>query len=226
MRIIVARDLAELAERAAAHIAALLAASRSDRVSLGLAGGSTPRGTYERLREQADIDWTRVDAWLGDERWVPPDHGDSNGWAARTALLDHVPAAFFAVPWGEGRPPQAAAEEYAATLQQILGDRPDIVLLGMGDDGHTASLFSGTAALAETDSDFVANLVPGRGWRLTATLPLLHRARHLVFLVAGQAKASVLARVMNGEPLPSRLVADGAEDVTWLVDEPAASALD
>ncbi|MDF1595053.1 MAG: 6-phosphogluconolactonase [Acidimicrobiia bacterium] len=226
MRIVVARDPADLAGQAAARIAGLIASSGRERVSLGLAGGSTPRGTYERLRDQADIDWTRVDAWLSDERWVPPDHEDSNGLTARTALLDHVSAAFFAIPWGEGRPPQAAAEEYAATLTRILGAAPDIVLLGMGDDGHTASLFPGTAALAETERDYVANLVPGRGWRLTATLPLLHRTRHLIFLVAGRDKASVLARVMDGEPLPSRLVAEGAEDVTWLVDEAAASALE
>lgn len=224
MRIIVANDPADLADRAAVLIEEFIAAAPGPRASLGLAGGSTPRATYERLRN-SHIDWSNVDAWLSDERWLPPDHMDSNGRMAREALLDWVPARFHKIAWGEERPPQAAAEEYASILGTIHDPRPDIVLLGMGDDGHTASLFPGTAALDELEHDYVANLVPGKGWRLTATIPLLHRARHLIFLVSGEAKAEVLARVLRGEPFPSSLVARGADDVSWLLDEASASQL-
>ena len=225
MRIVVAADAAELAERAAAHITELIAVAPGPRVSLGLAGGSTPRATYEKLRD-ADIDWTTVDAWLSDERWVAPDHEFSNARMVREALLNHVPAAFLDVLWCEGGDPEPAAEQYAAVLERTIGDRPDIVLLGVGDDGHTASLFPGTAALEETHSNYVANLVPEKGWRLTATLPLLHRARKIVFLVSGEGKADMLAQVLSGAPYPSTLVADGADDVTWFVDEAAASCLE
>lgn len=225
MRVVIATDPGELARSAAAHIAGLILQSSGPRVTLGLAGGSTPRATYRELRA-AQIDWSRVDLWLGDERWVAPDHEESNERMAREELLDHVPAVFHGIRWEKGRPPHAAAEEYARTLQRILGDHPDIVVLGMGDDGHTASLFPGTAALAETDADYVANHVPGRGWRLTATVPLLRRCRHTVFLVAGEAKADVLARVLGGDKLPSAVVAEAAGDVVWFVDEAAASRIE
>ena len=225
VQIITAPDPAKLAEQAAEIIGRLIADSPGPRVSLGLAGGSTPSLTYERLRS-TDIDWTKVDTWLSDERWVPSDHEQSNARMARDALLDHVPATFHDIRWGRKRLPQAAAQEYAANLNSALGDRPDMVILGMGDDGHTASLFPGTDALHETDTSYVANFVPDKGWRLTATVPLLHSARHLVFLVTGPAKARVLAAVLAGETFPATLVAAGAENTTWLIDEAAAAHLD
>ena len=224
MRIIVSKDPAELADQAASHIAELISYGNR-RVSLGLAGGSTPRATYERLRK-IEVDWTAVDCWLSDERWVPRDHPDSNSLMARLALLDHVPAVLHDIGWRKKRLPQAAAQEYSATLETVFHEAPDIVLLGMGEDGHTASLFPGTDALEDTSSGYIANFVPGKGWRLTATLGLLNRARHLVFLVAGTGKAGVLSRVLNGEPFPSTLVSSGHSDVTWLVDEAAAAELD
>lgn len=224
MRIIVSEDPAGLADRAASHIAGLVSAYEGRRVSLGLAGGSTPRATYERLRN-TEIDWPAVDVWLSDERWVPRDDPDSNSRMARLALLDHVPAVFHDISWSKKRLPQAAAQEYAAKLETIFTEAPDIVLLGMGEDGHTASLFPGTDALENPSSGYLANFVPGKGWRLTATLGLLSRARHLVFLVAGEGKAGVLSRVLNGEPLPSTLVVRNHSDVTWLVDEAAAAEL-
>lgn len=222
---IVADNPAHLASVAADHIVALLRDSPGDRVSLGLAGGSTPRATYELLRD-ANAPWEHVDAWLSDERWVPNDHEESNGRMARRALMDHVPATLLEIEYLERRLPQAGAQIYARNLEAIIGERPDVILLGMGDDGHTASLFPGTDALREEQADFVANFVPGRGWRLTATIPLLHRARHLVFLISGEGKAATIRQVMQGSDLPAARVSAGAEDVTWLLDEAAAAQLD
>ena len=225
MQVITASDPAQLADRAAEIISRLIADSPGPRTSLGLAGGSTPSLTYERLRS-TDTEWTKVDTWLSDERWVPSDHEQSNARMVRNMLLDHVPATFHNLRWGKRRLPQAAAQEYSAALATVVGDRPDVVLLGLGDDGHTASLFPGTDALNETEAAYVANFVPDKGWRLTATVPLLHAARHLVFLVTGSTKARMLAAVLDGEAYPATMVAAGAENVTWLVDDAAATHLD
>ncbi len=234
MRVRVLENADILAEFAAAAIARLLReGARSGRVTLGLAGGSTPRATYTRLRDE-EVPWERTDAWLSDERWVPPDHADNNGRMAREALLDHVPARFHPVPWNEHGAPEEAAGAYAATVASLTsraggGPRPDVILLGMGEDGHTASLFPGTAALDETERLYVANWVETlHTWRLTATYPLLHAARHVLFLVAGEGKAAPLARVLEGEgePLPARRVMEGEGEVTWLVDRAAARALE
>lgn len=225
MKTIVADHPEHLAELASELVASLLREAPGERASLGLAGGSTPRATYERLRS-SDVPWERVDAWLSDERWVPNDHEDSNGRMARRSLIDHVPATLLEIDYLERRLPQAAAQRYARRLTEVVGDQPYIVLLGMGDDGHTASLFPGTDALRVENADFVANFVPERGWRLTATIPILHRARHLVFLVSGETKAAMIRRVFNGEDLPIARVAGGAVDVTWLLDEAAAGLLD
>ncbi len=225
MRIIIAADAGDLAGRASDLITRLLDEAPGPRATLGLAGGSTPRATYELLRN-APVDWSRVDLWLSDERWVPPDDPDSNGRMAQETLADHIPAGFYPVPWFADRPAEEAAAEYAATIDRICGDRPDIVMLGMGDDGHTASLFPGRPTLTAGGTAYVADLVPGKGRRLTATVELLHGARHIVFLVAGAAKAPVLAAVLDGEPYPATLVAQGAGDVTWIVDEAAAAGID
>ena len=195
-------------------------------VTLGLAGGGTPRATYETLLGE-DVPWDRVDAWLADERWVPPDSSEANVRMARAALFDSVPARLHAVPYDLGDP-AAAAAAYEATLQHIgAAPAPDVVLLGIGDDGHTASLFPGTAALAERERSYVANWVEAKGsWRVTATLPLLWAARRVVFLVTGAAKAEALADILERDRgLPAQQVAEGAADVTWFVDEAAASRL-
>lgn len=225
MRIVIAADAGDLAGRASDLITRLLNEAPGRRATLGLAGGSTPRAAYERLCT-APVDWSRVDLWLSDERWVPPDHPDSNGRMARETLADHIPATFHPVPWFADRPAEEAAAEYAATIDRICGDRPDVVLLGMGDDGHTASLFPGRPTLTAGGTSYVADLVPGKGTRLTATVGLLHSARHIVFLVAGATKAPVLAGALDGEPYPATLVAQGADDVTWIVDEAAAAGID
>ncbi len=214
-----------VAELASASIARWLATAER-RVTLGLAGGGTPRTTYLRLRDEA-VPWEDVDAWLGDERWVPPDHADSNLRMAREALLDHVPATVHPVRYELGDP-QAAAADYTATLERIMPDaRPDLVLLGIGDDGHTASLFPGSDALDEPERGYVATWVAAKdAWRLTATLPLLAAARKVMFLVTGSGKAPAIAAILrDAEPLPARRVAEAADDVTWFLDAAAASHL-
>ncbi len=232
MRVRILSDADALAELAATTIARALSRVGHPRASLALAGGSTPRATYRRLIEE-EVDWGRVDAWLGDERWVPPDHPRNNGRLAWDTFLHRLPATLHRVPYEEDLDPREAARRYEQTLGRIITSedgrlRPDLVLLGMGEDGHTASLFPGEPALTETGSLYVATFVESKqSWRLTATLPLLHAARRIVFLVAGESKAGPLRAVLEGTgpPLPARLVAAGAEDVTFLVDEAAAEHL-
>ncbi len=219
----------ELATAAAAHIADTIATS--DRtVSLGLAGGGTPAASYQRLAD-LPVDWSRVVMWLGDERWVPHDDPESNTLMAREALVDRVMGRLLAPDTAFGDPHEAA-RRYAAQLAEVFHEgRPDLVLLGIGDDGHTASLFPGTEALAVTDTNsdrtYLANWVETKDtWRLTASFPLLWRAREIVFLVQGEGKSGVLAEIVDRHhPYPAQQVAAGAAQVRWLVDAAAASRL-
>ena len=195
-------------------------------MTLGLAGGSTPEATYERLAE-ASVDWSQVTLWLGDERWVPHDHPESNTRMARAALADKVVARLLAPDSAFGEP-AAAAESYSAALgQAFFEDRPDLVLLGMGEDGHTASLFPGSPALVDDSGIYLANwLEENQAWRLTASMSLLWSARELVFLVQGEGKAEVLSQIIDEDlPYPAQRVASGADAVRWMVDEAAASQL-
>ncbi len=232
MRVRVLDGPDDIADIAAATISHLLKESGSH-ATLGLAGGSTPRTTYTRLLQE-DVDWDAVHAWVADERWVAPDHADNNLRMARDTLLDRVPAHVYPVPWVPDGDPDEAAAAYEQTLLTVLpkaGGRPhpDVVLLGIGEDGHTASLFPGTGALDVQDRWFVANWVPAKeSWRLTATLPLLHAARDIVFLASGSAKAAPLARILIGDhdpALPARRVMEGAARITWLIDRAAAAEL-
>lgn len=213
-----------LAEAAAGQISSLIS-SAGDRFTFGLAGGSTPAATYERLRE-ADVDWSTVDAWLSDERWVAPDDERSNGRMARETLIDHVDVTFHRPIWGEFVEADDAAAHYEAEIRSVHdGNRPDLILLGMGDDGHTASLFPGTRALSEESRWFVANYVPQQDEvRLTATFPLLWRARQVIFLVAGEKKAEAVRDSFAGAT-PAGRVGEGNGKVTWHLDTGAASLL-
>ena len=164
--------------------------------------------------------------WLGDERWVPHDHEESNTRMARSTLVDHVLATFLAPDTAFGDPAEAAAHD-GDTLETAFPDgRPDLVLLGMGDDGHTASLFPGTDALT-ANGNYLATWVEQKAtWRLTASMPLLSSARELVFLVSGAGKARVLAEIIDDDrPYPAQQVAAGAGNVHWMVDEAAAANL-
>lgn len=226
-------DAAEIAYQAAERIvdAAARAAAEGRRFSVALAGGSTPKALYELLATKAyqpRIDWANVEVFFGDERTVPPDHKDSNYRMAREALLSKVPLPGDNVYRMAGeRDPQAAAKEYGEMLKEKFGDGGmDVVLLGMGDDGHTASLFPDTEALAETKHRCVANFVPKlNAWRLTLTAPFINKARDVILLVAGASKATRLAEVLEGPPdptrLPVQLIRPTGGRLIWLVDPPA-----
>ena len=222
---LVAQARAAVAERGAFHIA--------------LSGGSTPRRLFQLLaaRGRDALPWERVELWWGDERTVPPDHAESNYRMAREALIEPLglPAAGIHRIAGELADPDAAAAAYERVLVDALGEPPilDLVLLGMGPDGHTASLFPGSPALDEARRWVVANpvtspLVHGTTTRITLTAPAINAARHVRFLVAGADKAAALAAVLEGprDPArtPSQLIAPRG-DLAWFVDEAAAAAL-
>jgi 6-phosphogluconolactonase len=219
------RDPDDLARAAAARIGAWLRADGHD--TLGLAGGSTPRLTYEFLRTE-DVPWERTQCWLTDERHVPIDDADSNGGMANASLIDHVASRLHAIEFDPD--PARAAARYSMTLNAMWKESEStgrgLMLLGLGDDGHTASLFPGTEAL-DADTDFVANWVPAKDtWRLTATVPLLASAEQLIFLVAGAGKAEAVASILESESsLPAAIVSQAASDPVWMLDAAAASGL-
>jgi 6-phosphogluconolactonase len=226
MRPVVYPDRASLA-RAAAELIAARAAEGP--MTLGLAGGSTPADTYDALCEVA-IEWNHVSLWLSDERWVSHDDDDSNGRMA----LQHLPSAasdrLVRPRFSAYLTPADSAVHYDAELRSMHGDRnPDIVLLGVGTDGHTASLFPNTNALAaDPHRWFVENHVPSLDtWRLTVTPSLLHRADTVLVLVAGTEKAGMLAEALEGPDgrYPVQLLREAQGVVTVLCDVDAASAL-
>ena len=211
-------DLNAVAEGAAALIAELSAATPRDRLfTIALSGGSTPRRLFELLaappwRDQ--IDWRRWSVFWGDERLVPLNHPDSNYLVAEQLLLNRVP-----IPRAQIRPvlsrssgdPDTVARAYAAELRGAFGDPPgkwpvfDVILLGMGSDGHTASLFPNKPSLHEQTRWVVASppgVLPPPVPRVTFTLPVLNAARTVLFLVAGRDKAAALAEVLAGSDQP------------------------
>jgi 6-phosphogluconolactonase len=210
--------------------------------AVALSGGSTPQGLYRLLAEppyRGRVDWGRVVVFWGDERCVPPDHHDSNFRMAREALLAKVPVAAGRVHRMEAERPDrdAAARDYQAVIARAFGvpaDGPppalDLVLLGMGPEGHTASLFPDTTALDETKRWVVVNHVPKfAADRLTMTLPILNRAREVLFLVEGGDKAEILADVLEGMPDPKRLPAQAVRTadgrLLWYVDRAAGARI-
>lgn len=235
-------DQNSLMQAAAAYATECYNAAISDHgyFAVALSGGSTPRALFELLAvpENAQhIGWSKVHVFWGDERTVPPDHPDSNYRMAKEALLDFValPASNVHRISGELEPVRAAAE-YEQTLRSFFAKRAgktrfDLILLGMGDDGHTASLFPDTEALNETERLVVANHVPKLDtWRITLTAPVINDAAHVAFLVAGAGKAAVLKRVLQGprqpHKLPSQLIQPVDGELVWLLDKAAASELD
>jgi 6-phosphogluconolactonase len=227
-------DKASLINEAADRIAGAARAAIADHgsFSIALSGGSTPEPVYERLADEpyrSAIQWTSVRIYFGDERCVPPDSPQSNFHMADKALLSKVPISSENVFRMRGEiDPEQAAIEYGKLLKQQFGDGGlDLVLLGMGDDGHTASLFPGTAALSETRHRCVANFVPKlNAWRITLSASFINRADAVYFLVSGQDKLERVNEVINGarEPqrLPSQLIQPVNGRLTWLLDSPAA----
>ena len=225
-----------LAQGVAEWLCALAQATDRD-FSVCLSGGSTPRRLYERLAAPAiasRFPWTRSHWFWGDERFVPHDDRDSNYRMARDAFLSRVPvpeANIHAVPT-EGLSPDQAANAYETTLKQFYGadtlapDRPlfDVTLLGIGDDGHTASLFPGQPALQETRRWAVAVIGAKAEARITLTYPVLDSSRDVAFVVTGQEKRQVVARAQAGDrTLPAAVVCPIGR-LHWFTDRTAALA--
>lgn len=243
----ICRDPADLAQRAAEFIAttARKAITQRGRFTLVLSGGSTPEKTYGLLGRgdsATDLDWQSTFLFFGDERFVPPADPVSNFGMARRSLIERV-----AIPLANVVPmptdgPDAAdgARRYSETIGQFFNvpanslPAPafDLVLLGLGDDGHTASLFPGKQSLSVTDH-WVTSSSPGclppPVDRITLTFPILNRARQVLFLVAGEKKAEIVREILEDEPAPEKYPAAGIRpaegNVTWLLDAAATNLL-
>ena len=244
-RLHVAPDADALARAAAGEfqVYALEAIRARGRFTVALAGGDTPRAAYAQIAstwkgwDDGPLDWSRVHLFWGDERHVPPDDARSNYRMARETLISRVPLPPSNIhPVPAALPdPRDAASRYEAMLRDFFELDPrafphfDLVLLGMGADGHTASLFPGGEALEEARRLAVATPGPGDGvgdWRVTLTLPVLNRAASVVVLVSGAKKAATLRRVLEGpavEPLlPVQRLNPESGSLVWMVDREAA----
>lgn len=216
---------AGLPELAAREMAQMLAAAVEERghATLALAGGTTPRAAYERLANES-VPWQSVSIFFGDERCVPPGDPDSNYRMAREALFERLSAAPARVErmLGESSDHDAAARAYEAVLPENI----DVLVLGIGEDGHTASLFPGSSALTENTRRVLPVVGPKPPpHRLTITPPVLKAARDVIVLAAGAGKAQAVARALEGTidiaSCPSQLV----RDALWLMDHAAAAEL-
>jgi 6-phosphogluconolactonase len=218
-------DAGAFPRAAADRIGALLEESVSARgdAAIALVGGSTPRPVYAELARRA-LPWDRLRVYFGDERAVPPDDPESNYHMACETLLAHVPIPASQVHRmdAEAADPEAAARAY----ELVLPERLDLLLLGIGEDGHTASLFPGSPVVAERERRvrFVVGPKPPPR-RLTITPPVIAAARATVMLAAGAAKAAAVARALEGPDDPARCPACLARDGTWILDQPAAAGL-
>lgn len=207
----------------------------SDRFTVALSGGSTPKAMHQVIASdyRDAIDWTKVEIFFGDERCVPAEHAESNYRMARETLLSKLPIPLDNVYRMRGEiDPNEAAKEYGLMLKEKFGDGGlDLIFLGLGEDGHTASLFPGTEAVNETHHRCVANYAEhsttGKSWRITLTAPFINRCREVMFLVAGAAKAKALAAVLEGPPqpenIPAQLIHPDNGKLIWLLDAQAAA---
>ena len=243
-QVIIVPDGSALARAAAERFARTVAEAVAERgqAFVALSGGSTPKqmGTIlAREPYRSRIPWDRVHVFWGDERWVPLGAPESNAGEAKRDFLDLVPIPPDHVhPWDtDAESPRDAATAYEAQIRNIFDEpsdipRFDLVLLGMGDDGHTASLFPNTEALAQHEQLAVANFVPKMdATRLTLTAPLLNAGREILFLIGGPGKADTLEAVLDGPELPAtfpaQLIRPSSPDglLCWLVDEDAGAQL-
>jgi 6-phosphogluconolactonase len=198
---------------------------------IALSGGNTPRPVYAEVAQTGrDLPWNKILFTFGDERCVPPEDEQSNYRMARESLFERagIPEESILRMRGEIAP-EAGAREYETRLDALATDRGetiyrhDLILLGMGDDGHTASLFPGTTALAETDRRVVSNFVPKfNSCRLTFTLPLINEARHVCFLVNANKHADLIEQVLQGDvQYPAARIQPSSGKLTWILGKTA-----
>lgn len=235
---------AEVAAGAAEMFAQVTSAAVKARglARVAISGGTTPKTMFELLADQgkpyfAQVPWEKLQLFWVDERCVPPDHPDSNFRMTKEAMLDHVPLPDSQIYRMEGElDPEVAASRYEAAIRTAFrlegAETPtfDLILLGMGDDGHTASLFPHTEALNEMVRIVVANHVPQKDtWRISLTWPVIIRGREVAFVIEGEAKTQVLNDVMLGpyepETYPSQLIRPQSGRLTLLLDAAAAGKL-
>ena len=237
-------DPEALAQRAAQYFVEMTgeAVAGNGRARIAISGGSTPLAAFRLLgdRDQpwrARMPWNDLELYWVDERAVPPDHQDSNFFMTREALLDHVPLHADQIHRIEGElEPEVAAARYESELRNSFrlegaeSPRFDLVALGLGNDGHTASLFPQTAALHEMSRLVTANHVPQKdAWRVTLTWPVINHASSVFFLASGAEKAEILKEVLSGprdpERLPSQLIWPASGILTLILDQAAAALL-
>ena len=206
------------------------------RFTIALSGGSTPQGAHELLAQHKDLPWEKIYIFFGDERHVPPDDKESNYRAAKESLLSRIPIPTENVHRIRAElPPDVAAQQYEEELRKFFqrppGEWPrfDLIMLGMGPDGHTASLFPGTAGLNENSRWVVANRVEKLNtWRITFTFPLINHAAEVLYLIAGDDKAEVLRDILEGEKkdaYPIQQVQPVNGKLLWIIEKGAARLL-
>jgi len=238
--IIICRDVAELSRKAAEQFVALArqAIAARGRFAVALSGGSTPKALYSLLATaafSAQLDWRQIHLFFGDERCVAPDHAESNYRMVKEALLDQIAIAGDNVHRMAGElAPEVAAAAYAAQLTGFFNlpennlPRFDLIFLGLGEDGHTASLFPDSSALTDTDrwvtATYVAKL---KSHRLTFTFPAINNAAQISFLIAGQSKTAVVKAIVTGQnsAAPAARIKPSHGKLTWFVTEDAAGDL-
>jgi len=236
-------DNHSLIQAAADHVIqkGLQAIKTKERFTIALAGGSTPKNLYALLASpdyRSRLDWRKAEFFWGDERHVPPDHHESNYRMAYETMLSSFAVSEKHIHRIHGELPQAqeAADRYEKVLRSRLGDASshppplNLVLLGMGADGHTASLFPGTDAIQETSRWVSAPWVEKfQTFRITMTPALINRAQHVTFLVSGREKANALREILEGEfqpdLYPAQIIRPATGKLTWLIDEEAAGSL-
>jgi len=231
--VVVVKDLLTLADRAAARIERVaLDTPAGSRATIALAGGSTPKATYQQLAGHCPP-WGRVAFFFGDERCVPPDAEGSNYGMAREALLDRIPLRPDQVHRVQGElSPEEAARLAEEDLRASVPGDPypvlDLVVLGMGPDGHTASLFPGSADVEVTDRLMIPVHRPEmpQPWRVSMTLPVLNAAKRVLMVVGGGAKAPMVRRAIAGDTSIPAGRLDPAGTLTWLLTADAATELD
>ena len=233
----VAKAAAQLFTQAATN-----AASARGRARIAISGGTTPKAMFALLADPAQpfaqqVPWQKLDLYWVDERCVPPNHPDSNYRMTNEALLSKVPLALDRVHRMEGElDPAVAAARYESAIRNSFrlegAETPtfDLILLGMGDDGHTASLFPHTEALNDLTDIVTANHVPQKDtWRITLTWPVINQGREVAFLIEGAAKAQVLHDVLLGpyqpDTYPSQIIRPASGKLSFLLDSAAASKL-